>query len=147
MANEHGGHRVPEHPAAASGPGSLSARTDGAATQAPMIAPGNGYGERKSMQEIQGGAPMAANASGVPSLPSEDAEALRAAMPFGGPSLRPDEPITTGVDAVPGMQPSSIDDSLRERLSTALPMLAWLASQPRASEQTRQFVRQLRGDI
>ncbi|MGZ6788339.1 MAG: hypothetical protein ACXVGQ_00140 [Mycobacteriaceae bacterium] len=45
------------------------------------------------------------------------------------------------------MNATQMDDATRERLLTALPVLAWLASQPQASEQTRQFVRQVRADL
>ena len=43
--------------------------------------------------------------------------------------------------------PSEMDETVRARLTAALPTLVWLASQPKASEQTRQFVRQLRSDL
>jgi len=64
MSNEHGGYRQPRNPAAASGPGALSKRTDGGAidgmTQAPMRTPGTAYGEGGNMA-TQGAAPLAGN--------------------------------------------------------------------------------------
>ena len=147
MANGHGGPRTPEHPAPVSGPGALSQRTDGGPTQAPMLASGGAYGDRKNMAEIQSGAPMA----GGPQV-------TRAMLsPLDAPSARPDEPVTAGADEGEGMSSAAagiaspgatdIDDSTRQRLLGALPTLLWLASQPQASEQTRQFVRRLRGDL
>jgi hypothetical protein len=68
-------------------------------------------------------------------------------MPFNAPSARPEEPVTAGMNSIPGVQPSQIDDSTRQKLQAALPTLLWLASQPQASEQTRQWVRQVRGDL
>ena len=147
MANGHGGPRTPEHPAPVSGPGALSQRTDGGPTQAPMLASGGAYGDRKNMQDIQSGAPM----QGAPAP-------TRAMLPsLTDPTARPDEPVTAGADEGEGMSSAAagiaspgatdIDDSTRQRLLGALPTLLWLASQPQASEQTRQFVRQLRGDL
>lgn len=66
---------------------------------------------------------------------------------FDSPTARPDEPITAGMNSVPNVQPTQIDDSTRQKLLAAMPTLLWLASQPKASEQTRQFVRQVRGDL
>lgn len=135
---QRGGYRPPAQPAAVSGPGALSARTDSAAE---MIPTGGGYGDRKEMAEIQAGASMSP----------------RDLTPLGAPSARPDEPVTAGADAGPGIgmqaagisngAPSQLDDNTRQRLLAALPTLAWLASQPKASEQTRQFFRQIRGDL
>lgn len=67
--------------------------------------------------------------------------------PFNAPSARPDEPITAGMNSIRGVQPTQIDDSTRQKIQSALPTLLWLASQPQASEQTRQWVRQIRGDL
>ena len=151
MAGEgRGGYRRPSKPAAVSGPGALSARTDGGATdQPPMVAAGGGYGERKEMMGVQQGAPLAGGGGSTPTAAS-----LPGLM---DPTARPDEPITAGADAGPGPSAAAvglapvgatqIDDQTRERLKAALPTLLWLASQPKASEQTRQFVRQLRADL
>lgn len=147
MANGHGGERTPNNPAPVSPPGSLSQRTDGGATQAPKLASGGAYGERTEMQNLQSGAPMAGTPA-PPSAPSPDLRAAKASLvPLSAPSTRPDEPLQAGLGSVPGTGPTQIDDSTRERLLNALPMLAWLASQPKASEQTRQFYRQLRADL
>jgi hypothetical protein len=58
-----GGYRQPENPAPASGPGALSQRTDGGATEG-MSQPeqsytGFAYGENKSINDQQGEAPLA----------------------------------------------------------------------------------------
>lgn len=146
MADGHGGYRRPADPAPVSGPGSLSQRTDGGPTsQPPMVAPGGPYGSRQDMMALQQGAPM--QGGGTPPPPPLDA-----------PTSRPNEPVTAGADAGAGIgmaaagirstpAATQIDDATRERLIGALPVLMWLASQPKASEQTRQFVRQVRGDL
>ena len=58
-----GGYRQPENPAPMSGPGALSQRTDGGATEG-MSQPeqsytGFAYGENKAVNDQQGGAPLA----------------------------------------------------------------------------------------
>lgn len=141
----HGGQRTPANPAPVSPPGALSQRTDGGATQAPMLASGGEYGSRKDMAEIQGGSPLA---GGGPSPMPAPAGPTRADLtPLDAPTQRPGEAVTAGMNSVPNAQPSEIDATTRERLIAALPTLVWLASQPKASEQTRQFVRSLRGDL
>lgn len=142
---QHGGYRQPSQPAAISGPGALSARTDGGATQAPMLASGGPYGSRSDMADIQGGAPLAAAGQlggGAPVAPSRDM-----LTPMDAATERPTEDLRAGMGAMQGMGASQIDDATREKLVNALPTLVWLASQPKASEQTKQFVRQLRGDM
>lgn len=146
MANGHGGERTPRNPAPVSGPGRYSRRTDG--NQPKRIASGGDYGDRKEMQEIQAGAPMgqtptAASAAGAVPPPIDPSNLT----PLTAPTARPDEPVLAGMDQFSGVEPSQLDDSTRERLRGYLPTLLWLASRPQASEQTRQFVRQLRADL
>lgn len=143
---EHGGYRKPSNPAPVSGPGRYSRRTDG--KQPKRIASGGDYGERSEMEQIQSSAPMratqssaqAANAGPVPI----DTSAL---VPLDAPTGRPDEPVTAGVDQFGGVPPTQMDEATRDRLRSYLPTLLWLASRPEASEQTRQFVRQVRADL
>ena len=147
MANGHGGQRTPNNPAPVSGPGALSRRTDWGATQPPMLASGGEYGSRQEMQAIQSGAPLQGG-GGAPAP---------APIPLDAETQYPDEPITAGADEGDGMGmgaagigspgATEIDDATRQRLLGHLPTLLWLASQPKASEQTRQFVRQLRADL
>jgi hypothetical protein len=112
-----------------------------------MLASGGAYGDRKDMRDIQSGAAMAGGPQVTPAMLPK----------LGDPTARPDEPVTAGADAGAGISAAAagisstgatqIDDTTRQRLLGALPTLLWLASQPQASEQTRQFVRQLRGDL
>ena len=56
-----GGYRQPSKPAAVSGPGALSARTDGgpgSAKQPVQRIPGVDYGEQKALTEQQQAAPL-----------------------------------------------------------------------------------------
>lgn len=150
MANGHGGHREPAKPAPASGPGRYSRRTDGGPVQKLRKMTGGDYGSSQEMADLQRAAPMAATA------PSAQAAAA-APAPIDGSSLTPLNAPTgqPGVGLLDNLgdfqqqqQPSSaIDDETRARMNTYLPELLRLASQPGASEATRQFVRQLRADL
>lgn len=124
-----GGYQPPANPAPVSGPGALSQRTDG---QGAMALPGAQYGEQAAFQEAQQAAPMASMAP---------------LTPLDAPSGRPSEPVTAGspMGAGPGPEALSMQDEGDDirRAQDFLPALMVLASQPNASPQTRQLVRQL----
>ena len=108
MADGHGGHRVPENPAGASGPGRLSKRTDGAATQAAKYVKGLEYGEGEKLMATQQAAPMskAPSADKAASMASKAAKKSGKEKPLmGEPSMRPDEPVTAGSPVGPGEDP------------------------------------------
>ena len=92
---EHGGYRRPANPAAVSGPGSLSRRTDGGPGQPVMTPTGLPYGEAGANVAAQQGAPMA------------DASDQQAPMivPLDAETQYPDEPITAGAPFGPGPGP------------------------------------------
>jgi hypothetical protein len=108
-----GGYRQPSNPAPVSGPGALSERTDGGATEG-MTQPqqnytGFAYGQNKGLAEQQSGAPMAGNPYPMAGITQ-----------LGAPTQRPDEPITTGINygegagteamrGMPNQTPSLID--------------------------------------
>lgn len=104
MAGQHGGYRKPAHPASASGPGELSKRTDGGPGhgQALQAYSGGDYGSRQATLDQERSAPMAKEATPSP-MPVPQGGGQPAAAPypggdFGGPTQRPDEPVTHGVD-------------------------------------------------
>lgn len=143
MANGHGGPRTPNEPAAVSGPGALSQRTDGGATQAPQVAPGNGYGERKAMLDMQGGAPMQGGGGGM------DRSMLPGLM---DPTARPDEPVTAGAPIGAGIGPAaagiqSDQQITNEQLRPLLRSLELVANQPGSNPETRSFVRLLKARL
>lgn len=84
-----GGYRKPNNPAPVSGPGALSQRTDGGATegftQGQATYTGLPYGQNKEINQQQSQAPMAAAA--MPPI-----------LSLSEPSMRPDEPMTTGIN-------------------------------------------------
>jgi hypothetical protein len=102
------------------------------------------YGEQQAFQQQQSQAPMGApvDTAGI--------------IPLSAPTQHPDQPITAGSDlgagpssAVLGRNPqaAAMDEQTRARLKAWLPVLMFQASQPDASDETRQFVRQLRGEM
>lgn len=132
---QHGGYRRPENPAAVSGPGSLSARTDGATEMVPS---GGGYGDRKAMEEIQGGAAMLPPRASLPALDA--------------PSARPGEPVTAGAPVGPGVGPQAAgiktDQQVSdEKLRPLLYGLELLANSPNSNPETRAFVRNLKARL
>lgn len=138
---EHGGYRKPAHPAPVSGPGALSARTDGGPTgQPPMVADGGQYGDRKAMESIQSGAPLAA----APQGPS-----AADMIPFNAPTQSPGEPVTTGAALGPGIGPQaagiqSDSQATLDQLAPLVNSLEMLSNLPSATPQTRAFVRALK---
>lgn len=100
---KRGGNQPPARPAAVSGPGALSQRTDGAVPRPPVT--GLPYGQNAALTAQQGAAPMsapgpAASAGGGPAGP---AGPRTASQRFGArgvfsPTNNPDEPLTAGVD-------------------------------------------------
>lgn len=139
MAENRGGDRVPSNPAPVSGPGALSQRTDG---QAQRIAAGGGYGDRKEMQQIQSGAPMAEGASTpAPSAPPP--------MPLKSPTARPEEPITAGAPVGAGLGPEAAgifndEQATMQQLAPLVESLTAAANLPSSTPQFRAFVRRLR---
>lgn len=104
MANGHGGYRKPTNPKAFSGQGAQSQRTDGGPSMAqqpirPMDAAGK-YGERKAMNEMQAGAPMAGNPIPSPEMPPVTGLFAETSMP--------DQPVTTGSPLGAGAGPEAL---------------------------------------
>lgn len=102
MARRRGGYQRPSNPAAVSGPGSMSQRTDGRVPQLPHR--GLPYGENQAVNDQQGQAPMGSppgpgGAGGGPSASGPPPQGQDGVF---GPSNRPGEPPTAGVPWGPG---------------------------------------------
>jgi hypothetical protein len=151
MANGHGGQRTPAHPAAVSGPGALSQRTDGnpATTQPPMVANGGPYGSRQEMEGIQSGAPLQGGGGGntAPAGPSP-----ADMIPFGAPTANPSEPVTAGAALGPGMGPeaagiTSDSAATMAQMKPLVRSLEMMANLPSATPETRAWVRALKARL
>lgn len=111
-----GGVRQPAQPAATSGPGALSQRTDGGpgSSKQPIRVPtGGAYGEAQALRQQQEGAPLSAGGvptatPGTPPAPSEPD------LGVFGPTELPNQPITTGVSTPAGGPPPDPDLVLRQ---------------------------------
>lgn len=125
-----GGYRQPNSPAAVSGPGGLSQRTDGPVRQpkpATQTAPsGQSYGARAAQDRLRQASPITQGNGGPaqPTSPGSPAQNGQAPV-IGGirdalfaPTARPGEPITAGAMAGPGpngqeLLPQDPDELLR----------------------------------
>lgn len=146
-----GGYRQPSNPAPVSGPGAYSRRTDG---QQPTRQLSNAkYGEQQAFAAAQQAAPMSGDLGAMMGGGSPaGGPDLSQIVPFGAPSQRPDESITAGLSGGLGAGPSfgpapTIQPETAAKLRSYLPVLVMLASQDDADPNTRQFVRQLRGEL
>lgn len=169
-----GGYQAPATPAATSGPGALSRRTDGgpAKPQPVRALPGGKFGDRQATVQQQQAAPLASAppppapvAGGGGQEPPVDPMAMVAQAaqnfttaplgPFDRPSEYPGEPLTEGLSSGPGAGPEVLglppaanpDDLDLQAFARYLPGLEAMANQPTASVATRNFVRRLRGAV
>lgn len=107
MANGNGwgGQRTPSSPAAVSGPGAMSARTDGGVMDAGAPA----YGDAADIQNIKAGAPMAGGAlAGAAQQPAPPVDPFAGMTPFGAPSQAPGMPVTAGAALGAGPGPDAL---------------------------------------
>lgn len=143
---KNGGYRKPSKPAAVSGPGKYSRRTDGQPSeesmkQAKRYVTGMDYGDNKELNEIQSQGDLAAGPSmantpspvlGQPSAPTPaPAAATQASAPtpqsiplsdvpsLFGATERTTEPITAGAPMGPGPGPEALMGTQEQAISDA----------------------------
>lgn len=139
MADGHGGYRQPAKPAAISGPGQHSQRTDG---KQPLAQLSNaGYGEQAAFQAAQQAAPVP-QAQGAPAGPQVPLVGL------GEPTQMPGTPVTDGAAYGAGAGPSALNlpnlDQLDSQQFQALkPMLVRIAMRDDTPDSTKQAIRRL----
>jgi hypothetical protein len=98
------------------------------------------YGEGVETAAIQSGAPLAK----TPNVRPQPMTELYA------PTERPEEPITSGIDQGAGVGSDALmmrqpdDNNFRATITEYMPVLAYVASLPNASPETRAAIRQLR---
>ena len=122
-----------------------------------MAAKGQQYGANKAQMDAQRALPIAPppapatappGGTAGPGAPPAPGPAPMPITPLGAPTQRPGEPVTAGAPVGPGPGVEALglpDENGVEALAMYLPMLEFIASQPGASSQTRNFVRRLRG--
>ena len=135
-------YQQPSNPAAASGPGAMSQRTDGgplSGQQPAQSFPGAPYGDRADFASLQAGAPMSA----APDMPM---------TPLGAATERPGEPVTTGAPFGAGAGPESMAPPMSsvmqddiKRIALYLPALMHEANQPDTPKSFRAFVQYVKG--
>lgn len=157
MADGHGGYRKPEKPAAVSGPGKYSARTDGQPGAQPIRAlPDAGYGEQADYTGLQQAAPLASS-QGMPAPQAPQGGGAGqpgpTPVPLSAPEQNPGVPITHGLDVGPGAGPEVLGDPTAQRTEDAakladyLPMLLPHARNPKASQSYRTMVRLIQNSV
>lgn len=156
-----GGYQKPEMPAAVSGPGKFSQRTDGqpgaTPVQAARYVSGLPQGEGKKFnEEVVGAAPQAA-APSVPTAQQAPQQTVTPApmpTPLTAPTSNPNEPITSGAPF--GEGPNSLpmtekelmeSDEMMKKSVQTLQLLQAMADKEGSNSYIRQAVRRLRGSI
>lgn len=145
--DRRGGYQPPARPAAVSGPGRLSQRTDG---QPMQQLPDAAYGEQQTFQDAQRGAPMANSAADVPQGGPPPVD-LSGVTPLSADSQFPNEPITAGASRGPGPDASvlglqsqiPVTQKQMANMAPLLPALEILAGSPNATDEFRAFVREV----
>jgi len=93
-----GGYRAPSNPAAVSGPGALSKRTDGGPTQGAKYVSGLPYGQGQQTYSSQVAAPMAGNTMGASAMGNPELVQMEMPTELMAPTARPNEVISSGID-------------------------------------------------
>lgn len=145
-----GGYRKPEKPAAVSGPGRFAKRTDGQPGSQPVRnLTGGPYGEGQEMAELQSSAPMS-DTQGTPA-PSGVPPVLAGSgvVPMSEPTQNPDEPVTSGIDAGPGVGSEDMATGISEvsemqKIKSYLPLLQRHVDNPDVPDSVRSLYRYVR---
>lgn len=146
--DRRGGYQPPARPAAVSGPGAMSQRTDG---QPMQQLPDAAYGEQKTFQEAQRGAPMAAVGTDLTASNAPAPVDLSGVTPLSAESQFPNEAVTSGANVGPGpdasvlglQQQIPMTQKQLANLAPLLPALEILAGSPNATDEFRAFVREV----
>lgn len=117
-----GGYQKPSKPAAVSGPGKFSKRTDGQPSRAPDLdTPGQQFGDRERLEAAQRAVPAAGAQGATVQRNLRGSVPTRGKLPgfLFGESAIPDEPGTTGLPMGPGAGPEALaaaepPDDIRE---------------------------------
>jgi len=143
---EHGGYRKPSKPAATSGPGALSQRTDGR-PQPVRDLPNADYGEAGQFREIQQGAALASAPQATTPAGGAGADPLAGMGDFAAETGMPDVPVTDGADAGLGAGTDALNLPGRQAdsqfMARYLPLLLRAATRDDAAPGLKKAVRTL----
>lgn len=130
-----------------SGPGKFAKRTD-LKYQSPE------YGAGVEMAQQMAGAPLAKTPDVRGATNTQVRQAAQDAVtPLYAPSSRPNEPVTTGIDMGDGRGSDALmmrqpdDSNFRAAIQEYMPVIAYIASLPSTSPETRRALRQLRDQL
>lgn len=145
MSESWGGARTPSAPAPVSGPGALSARTDGGV----MSASDPAYGEGVTLENLRAGAPTAGS-RGAPMTAAPAANPLESIVGLGAASQQPGTPVTAGAAAGsgPGLEalglPQTPVEETRADARVLAPAMQALIAATTRSDATPSFRRLVR---
>lgn len=140
-----GGYRPPLHPAPVSGPGALSARTDGAS---PPVPSGMPYGERQATEARIQAAPIRPQSGGPqPPSPSEMAAPPQLPPALDAPSMHPDQPITAGAAFGDGPGPEVLAAQPAVQPGSISAVLSKLAAVDTSGDVANLMVKAMRGGV
>lgn len=109
--NRRGGYRKPSKPAAVSGPGALSQRTDGKQPEVRM--PDVPYGQQRALLNQQAAAPLGDAGGANAPFPMQQQPQQPVRPDIFAPTERPNEPVTAGLPYGPGaMPPDQLEDDV-----------------------------------
>jgi hypothetical protein len=129
-----GGYQAPSSPAAVSGPGKYSQRTDGGPGAPDLRMQQDNYGDSKALADVKGSAPM--SSSSAPPPPPQSP--VPSVTPLGAESEHPNEPVTSGSPsgAGPGPSPEAPTPEM-ETLKRYLPLLQPIVDRPDMPDSVR----------
>jgi hypothetical protein len=131
-----------------SGPGAFSQRTD---KQPIQELPNAQYGENKDYQDIQSGAPMAADAGTIAgAFNSQFGNPAQNVVGLGEATQQPNTPVTDGAASGPGAGPEALNIQPSQddkRLNSYLVALEFMANMPGSSDSARNLVRQMKSQL
>jgi hypothetical protein len=141
IAGQAGGYRKPGNPAAVSGPGGLSKRTDG--TPAIGSAGGEDYGEAQALKDLQRAAPTQSRSAGGGG--GGAAAPVSTPPPMGFDAPGDDSPVTSGaaLGEGPGSEALGLDpdEETRNMSEGMIQLMVSAAQRPNASPSFRRLVR------
>jgi hypothetical protein len=144
MANSHGGYRKPSKPAAVSGPGGHSKRTDG---QPIRDIEGGAYGDTQDLNQIQSGAQLAGGSTSA-APQAMPAAPVQMPTPLSAASQQPSTPVTAGAKYGAGPGPDALgmlnlDQLDAQDFAKYRPLLIDIAMRDSTPQSTKQMIRRL----